>query len=212
MLSSIFKALWIPFAERYQDKSRKILRDVQNSSEIVDPDFITIIVHVLGLVSSSGRRLLKSKRSMISNIVKSQLSAFKDSSVISTRTSSLMATLGGIVLYFLKIDCNLFFYSLSCTSRYRGHCTPVPGHVPEHHLKPIECQDMGWNIHIVVMQVWAWSDNTWSGQSVEFERRIINLQTGNYRVSQKIVLLSGFEILTMEGRGVFRGNIFRYFT
>ena len=164
------------------------------------------------LVSSSGRRLLKSKRSMISNIVKSPLSTFKDSSVISTRTSLLMATLGGIVLYFLKIDCNLFFYSLSCTSRYRGHCTPVPGHVPEHHLKPIECQDMGWNIHIVVMQVWAWSDNTWSGQSVEFERRIINLQTGNYRVSQKIVLLSGFEILTMEGRGVFRDNIFRYFT
>ena len=68
---------------------------------------------------------------------------------------------------------------------------------------------MGWNRHIVDMQVWAWSDNTWSGQSVEFERRIINLQTGNYRVSQKIVLLSGFEILTMEGRGVFRGNIFR---
>ena len=52
------------------------------------------------------------------------------------------------------------------------------------------------------------SGPTIPGQSLEFERRIINLQTGNYRVSQKIVLLSGFEFLTMEWRGVFRGNIF----
>ena len=49
MLSIIFKALWIPFAARYQDKSRKILRDVQNSSEILDSDVVTIIVHVLGI-------------------------------------------------------------------------------------------------------------------------------------------------------------------